>query len=94
MLKSSIQAYPINLYPAKTTVAACMMHQIMNNLDYAIAQYPNELVTYGGNGQVFGNWIQFRLTLHYLAIMSEEQTLVMYSGHPFGLFPSSRDAPR
>lgn len=71
-----------------------MMHQIMNNLDYAIAQYPNELVTYGGNGQVFSNWIQFRLTLHYLSILDNDQTLVMYSGHPFGIFPSAPESPR
>ena len=71
-----------------------MMHQIMNNLDYAIAQYPNELVTYGGNGQVFSNWIQFRLCLHYLAQLDVDQTLVMSSGHPVGLFPSSCESPR
>ena len=64
-----------------------MMHQIFNNLDYAIAQYPNELVTYGGNGQVFSNWIQLRLTFHYLSILNSDQTLIMYSGHPFGIFP-------
>jgi len=90
----AMKAYPIHLYPCKTKQAACMMHQIMNNLDYAIAQYPNELVTYGGNGQVFSNWMQFRLTMHYLSIMNEEQTLVMNSGHPLGLFPSSRNSPR
>ena len=66
-----------------------MMHQILNNLDYAIAQYPNELVTYGGNGQVFSNWIQLRITLHYLSILTNDQTLIMYSGHPFGIFPVS-----
>ena len=71
-----------------------MMHQIMNNLDYAIAQYPNELVTYGGNGQVFSNWIQFRLCLHYLSELDNDQTLVMSSGHPVGLFPSCYESPR
>lgn len=89
-----IKAYPISLYPSETIEGACMMHQIMNNLDYDVAQYPNELVTYGGNGQVFSNWIQFRITLNYLSRMTSEQTLVMYSGHPFGLFPSSSEAPR
>ena len=67
---------------------------ILNNLDPAVAQFPQELVTYGGNGQVFSNWIQFRLTLKYLAEMTEEQTLSLYSGHPMGLFPSHKNAPR
>ncbi|XP_050412129.1 urocanate hydratase isoform X1 [Patella vulgata] len=89
-----MRAYPINDYPAKTRQAAAVMHMIMNNLDPHVAQFPQELVTYGGNGQVFSNWAQFLLTMKYLSTMNEEQTLVMYSGHPMGLFPSSRDSPR
>jgi len=67
---------------------------IMNNLDPAVAQFPQELVTYGGNGQVFSNWAQFWLAMNYLSVMEEDQTLVMYSGHPMGLFPSHPQAPR
>ncbi|XP_019659211.1 urocanate hydratase isoform X3 [Ailuropoda melanoleuca] len=87
-------AYPIERYPCRTRAAAAIMHMIMNNLDPAVAQFPQELVTYGGNGQVFSNWAQFWLMMSYLSQMTEEQTLVMYSGHPLGLFPSSPQAPR
>ncbi|KAL1790570.1 urocanate hydratase [Sigmodon hispidus] len=89
-----MRAYPIDQYPCRTRAAAAIMHMIMNNLNPAVAQFPQELVTYGGNGQVFSNWAQFWLTMSYLSKMTEEQTLVMYSGHPLGLFPSSPDAPR
>uniref|UniRef100_A0AAR2LC40 Urocanate hydratase n=1 Tax=Pygocentrus nattereri TaxID=42514 RepID=A0AAR2LC40_PYGNA len=89
-----MRAYPIDEYPCQIRHAAAIMHMIMNNLDPAVAQFPQELVTYGGNGQVFSNWAQFRLVLHYLSTMSEEQTLVMYSGHPLGLFPSLPSSPR
>ncbi|MBU2939718.1 urocanate hydratase [Lacinutrix sp. C3R15] len=87
-------ARPIDAYPAKTKQAAAIMLMIQNNLDYAVAQHPHELITYGGNGGVFSNWAQYRLTMKYLAEMNEEQTLVMYSGHPMGLFPSHKNAPR
>ncbi|XP_050816517.1 urocanate hydratase isoform X2 [Gopherus flavomarginatus] len=89
-----MRAYPIEEYPCKIKSAAAIMHMIMNNLDPSVAQFPQELVTYGGNGQVFSNWAQFWLVMHYLSEMTEEQTLVMYSGHPLGLFPSPRYAPR
>ncbi|XP_034631334.1 urocanate hydratase [Trachemys scripta elegans] len=89
-----MRAYHIEEYPCKTKSAAAIMHMIMNNLDPSVAQFPQELVTYGGNGQVFSNWAQFWLVMHYLSEMTEEQTLVMYSGHPLGLFPSPRYAPR
>ncbi|KAJ8786189.1 hypothetical protein J1605_006409 [Eschrichtius robustus] len=89
-----MKAYPVEQYACRTRAAAAIMHMIMNNLDPAVAQFPQELVTYGGNGQVFGNWAQFWLTMSYLSQMTEEQTLVMYSGHPLGLFPSSPGAPR
>lgn len=89
-----MRAYPMKQYPCRTKAAAAIMHMIMNNLDPAVAQFPQELVTYGGNGQVFSNWAQFWLTMSYLSQMTEEQTLVMYSGHPLGLFPSSPGAPR
>uniref|UniRef100_A0A672YZZ7 Urocanate hydratase n=1 Tax=Sphaeramia orbicularis TaxID=375764 RepID=A0A672YZZ7_9TELE len=89
-----MRAYPIDQYPCRTRQAAAIMLMIMNNLDPAIAQFPQELVTYGGNGQVFSNWAQFRLVMHYLSEMTEEQTLVMYSGHPAGLFPSLSSSPR
>ncbi|XP_073207424.1 urocanate hydratase isoform X3 [Lepidochelys kempii] len=89
-----MRAYPIEEYPCKTKSAAAIMHMIMNNLDPSVAQFPQELVTYGGNGQVFSSWAQFWLVMHYLSEMTEEQTLVMYSGHPLGLFPSHRYAPR
>lgn len=87
-------ARPINEYPAKTVQAASVMLMIQNNLNPAVAQHPNELITYGGNGSVFQNWAQYLLTMQYLSIMTEEQTLHIYSGHPMGLFPSSKDAPR
>lgn len=89
-----MKAYPIGDYPARCKHAAAIMLMIMNNLDPNVAQYPHELVTYGGNGQVFSNWAQFWLVMRYLSSMSEEQTLVMYSGHPLGLFPSSKWGPR
>ncbi len=87
-------ARPIDEYPAKTSAAAAIMLMIQNNLDPAVAQHPEELITYGGNGAVFQNWAQYLLTMKYLAEMSDEQTLHMYSGHPMGLFPSSENAPR
>ena len=87
-------ARPIDEYPAKSKQAAGIMLMIQNNLDYAVAQHPHELITYGGNGGVFSNWAQYRLTMKYLAEMNDEQTLVMYSGHPMGLFPSHKEAPR
>ncbi|MEY8848048.1 urocanate hydratase [Psychroserpens sp. XS_ASV72] len=87
-------ARPIEEYPAKSKQAAAIMLMIQNNLDYAVAQHPHELITYGGNGAVFSNWAQYRLTMKYLSEMTDEQTLVMYSGHPLGLFPSHKEAPR
>ena len=87
-------ARPIEEYPAKSKQAAAIMLMIQNNLDPAVAQHPEELITYGGNGAVFQNWAQYLLTMQYLAIMTDEQTLNMYSGHPMGLFPSSKEAPR
>ncbi|XP_052822163.1 urocanate hydratase isoform X2 [Octopus bimaculoides] len=90
----NMKAYPIREYPAKCLQAAAIMHMIMNNLNPEVAQFPHELVTYGGNGQVFSNWVQFLLVMYYLSNMTEEQTLVMYSGHPMGLFPSNNSAPR
>ncbi len=89
-----MKARPISDYPAKSTQAAAIMLMIQNNLDYAVAQHPHELITYGGNGAVFQNWAQYRLTMKYLSEMTDEQTLAMYSGHPMGLFPSHKDAPR
>ena len=88
-----MRARPISDYGANSTSAAAMMLMIQNNLDPAVAQFPHELITYGGNGSVFQNWAQYLLTMRYLSIMREDQTLVMYSGHPMGLFPSSKDAP-
>ena len=88
-----MRARPISDYGANSTSAAAMMLMIQNNLDPAVAQFPHELITYGGNGSVFQNWAQYLLTMKYLSIMREDQTLVMYSGHPVGLFPSSKDAP-
>ena len=90
----AIKARPINDYPAKCAQAACIMLMIQNNLDPAVAQHPEELITYGGNGGVFQNWAQYVLTMKYLSEMTQEQTLHMYSGHPMGLFPSTSDAPR
>ncbi len=89
-----IYARPILEYPHKSVQAAAIMHMLSNNLDYAVAQHPNELITYGGNGAVFQNWAQYLLTMQYLATMTDEQTLVLYSGHPMGLYPSHKDAPR
>ncbi|GGD47162.1 urocanate hydratase [Muriicola marianensis] len=90
----AMYARPIADYPAKTPEAAAIMLMIQNNLDPAVAQHPDELITYGGNGAVFQNWAQYLLTMQYLATMTDTQTLHMYSGHPMGLFPSSKDAPR
>ncbi|MCB9328031.1 MAG: urocanate hydratase [Lewinellaceae bacterium] len=92
--ENPIFARPINDYPAKTKQAAAIMLMIQNNLDYTVAKHPHELITYGGNGAVFQNWAQYRLTMKYLSEMEEDQTLVLYSGHPLGLFPSHKDAPR
>ncbi len=89
-----MKARPIGDYPAKSQQAAAIMLMIQNNLDPAVAQHPHELITYGGNGAVFQNWAQYLLTMKYLSEMTEEQTLAMYSGHPMGLFPSHKDAPR
>ncbi|MCL4119785.1 UNVERIFIED_CONTAM: hypothetical protein GTU68_059982 [Idotea baltica] len=89
-----MKARNINNYPAKTKQAASIMLMIQNNLDKNVAQHPHELITYGGNGSVFQNWAQYHLTMMYLAEMTELQTLVLYSGHPMGLFPSHADAPR
>lgn len=87
-------ARPIDEYPARCRQAAAIMLMIQNNLDPRVAQHPHELITYGGNGAVFQNWAQYRLAMRYLSEMTDRQTLVMYSGHPLGLFPSSPDAPR
>lgn len=87
-------ARPIEEYPGKCEQAKAIMLMIQNNLDYAVAQHPHELITYGGNGAVFQNWAQYLLVMKYLSEMTDEQTLVMYSGHPLGLFPSHKDAPR
>ena len=87
-------ARPIDHYPARSQQAAAIMLMIQNNLDKAVAQHPHELITYGGNGAVFQNWAQYRLVMQYLSEMTDTQTLVMYSGHPLGLFPSHKDAPR
>ncbi len=89
-----IYARPISEYPAKCQQAAAIMLMIQNNLDPAVAQHPHELIIYGGNGAIFQNWAQYRLAMQYLANMTDEQTLAMYSGHPMGLFPSHKDAPR
>jgi urocanate hydratase len=89
-----IHARSIEDYPHKSKQAAAIMLMLSNNLDYAVAQHPHELITYGGNGAVFSNWAQYLLTMKYLATMTDEQTLALYSGHPAGLFPSHKDAPR
>ena len=89
-----IKARPIDEYPAKSRQAAAIMLMIQNNLDPKVAQHPHELIIYGGNGAIFQNWAQYRLVMKYLSEMTDEQTLVMYSGHPLGLFPSHKDAPR
>jgi len=89
-----MKAYPIHEYPTKSIQAASIMLMIHNNLDKKVAQFPHQLITYGGNGSVFQNWAQYRIVMKYLCEMEDDQTLVMYSGHPLGLFPSSKDAPR
>jgi len=94
MPRDTLYAVPVSEIPAKSRQAAAIIHMLLNNLDPSVAQFPQELVTYGGNGQVLANWGQFRLVLHYLSTMTDDQTLVMYSGHPMGLFPSSPSAPR
>lgn len=94
MPEEPLYARPIGDYQARCPQAAAIMLMIQNNLDPAVAQHPHELITYGGNGAVFQNWAQYHLTMGYLAEMTEEQTLVLYSGHPLGLFPSHPDAPR
>ncbi len=90
----AMYARPIDEYPAQSRQAAAIMAMIQNNLDPRVAQHPHELIIYGGNGAIFQNWAQYRLVMQYLATMTDEQTLVMYSGHPLGLFPSHKDAPR
>ncbi|MCI6618317.1 MAG: urocanate hydratase [Prevotella sp.] len=90
----AMHARPINEYPHRSLQAAAIMLMIQNNLDPRVAQHPHELIVYGGNGAIFQNWAQYRLTMRYLSEMTDEQTLVMYSGHPLGLFPSHRNAPR
>ncbi|MFT5761658.1 MAG: urocanate hydratase, partial [Polaribacter sp.] len=90
----AIYARPFSEYPAKSSQAAAIMLMVQNNLDPAVAQHPEELITYGGNGAVFQNWAQYLVVMHYLATMTDEQTLHIYSGHPMGLFPSSKNAPR
>ena len=92
--KHPMKAYPLDWYPAQCQQASSVMLMIQNNLDPAVAQHPEELITYGGNGAVFQNWAQYRLAMQYLSQMEEDQTLVMYSGHPMGLFPSNKEAPR
>ncbi|MBC8045631.1 MAG: urocanate hydratase [Fimbriimonadaceae bacterium] len=89
-----IQARHYQDYPHHSKQAACIMLMLQNNLDHAVAQHPHELITYGGNGAVFQNWAQYLITMQYLATMTDEQTLVLYSGHPLGLFPSNKNAPR
>lgn len=94
MPQQEVKAHGIEEYPGNSEQAKAIMLMIQNNLDHKVAQHPYELITYGGNGAVFQNWAQYRLTMKYLAEMTDEQTLVMYSGHPMGLFPSSKNAPR
>ncbi len=89
-----ISARSLDDFPHRSVHAAAIMLMISNNLDPAVAQHPDELITYGGNGAVFQNWAQYRLSMKYLAEMTDEQTLAIYSGHPLGLFPSHPDAPR
>ncbi|MDE6449880.1 MAG: urocanate hydratase, partial [Muribaculaceae bacterium] len=90
----AMYARPIDEYPARSRQAAAIMLMIQNNLDPRVAQHPHELITYGGNGAVFQNWAQYLLVMKYLSEMTDDQTLVMYSGHPLGLFPSHPGAPR
>ena len=92
--KYEMYARPIDEYPARSRQAAAIMLMIQNNLDPRVAQHPHELIIYGGNGAIFQNWAQYRLAMKYLSEMTDEQTLVMYSGHPMGLFPSHKNAPR
>ncbi|MEE2747155.1 MAG: urocanate hydratase [Candidatus Thermoplasmatota archaeon] len=92
--EEEMRAYPIDTYPCQSKQAASIMMMIQNNLDPNVAQFPHELITYGGNGSVFQNWAQYRITMRYLTQMNDNQTLVMYSGHPLGLFPSNPDSPR
>ena len=94
MPDEEIFARPVDAYPARSKQAAAIMLMIQNNLDPAVAQHPEELITYGGNGAVFQNWAQYRIAMKYLSEMTDKQTLVMYSGHPMGLFPSHKEAPR
>ena len=89
-----IYARNIDAFPYRSRQAAAIMLMLSNNLDHAVAQHPYELITYGGNGAVFQNWAQYLLCMQYLSKMTDEQTLVLYSGHPMGLFPSHKDAPR
>ena len=89
-----MKARPISEYPHRSEQAAAIMLMIQNNLDPKVAQHPHELIVYGGNGAIFQNWAQYRLVMKYLSEMTDEQTLVMYSGHPLGLFPSHKRAPR
>jgi len=89
-----ITARTLDAFPHRSLQAGAIMLMLSNNLDHVVAQHPDELITYGGNGAVFQNWAQYRLTMKYLAEMTDEQTLVLYSGHPMGLFPSHREAPR
>jgi urocanate hydratase len=89
-----ITARDIDAFPHRSRQAGAIMLMLSNNLDYTVAQHPHELITYGGNGAVFQNWAQYLLTMQYLAEMTDEQTLVLYSGHPMGLFPSHKEAPR
>ena len=93
-IEYDMKAYPIQSYPTKSLQAASIMLMIHNNLDNDVAQFPHQLITYGGNGSVFQNWAQYRIVMKYLCEMEDDQTLVMYSGHPLGLFPSSTEAPR
>ncbi len=90
----AMYARPMSEYPSQSEQAKAIMLMIQNNLDHQVAQHPYELITYGGNGAVFQNWAQYRLVMKYLAEMTDEQTLVMYSGHPMGLFPSHSEGPR
>ena len=90
----AMHARPVSDYPHRSHQAAAIMLMIQNNLDPKVAKHPHELITYGGNGAVFQNWAQYLLTMQYLAQMTDNQTLVMYSGHPMGLFPSHPEAPR
>lgn len=89
-----IKAYCFDTYPTRTPQAACIIHNIMNNLNPEVAQFPEELITYGGNGSVLSNWAQYHLVMYYLCKLTDEQTLVLMSGHPQGLYPSTPRDPR